>query len=1182
MHMPANGQWTALLACLFTPLALLAQLHPQHSCNGDHVRCMGIVGLDQVMHTNVPAPEGYTFGDSRAVSITVNYTGFTTEAQAAFQYAVDIWASLLTSDINIVVDATWEDIPGNTLGFAGATTYFANFSGAPQDDVFYPSALADKLAGSDLDPGQSDIVASFDSGTNWYLGTDGNPAFNEFDFVSVVLHELGHGLGVVGSATVDGGVGEYGLNIAGTPIVYDTFVENGTGLSILSYANNSTALAAQLEGGNLFWNGAEGVNANGGTNPELFAPDPFEPGSSYSHWDESYYPAGDSNSLMTPYIGFAEVIHDPGAATLGLLNDIGWDLDLAGGGGGCVPTGLTLTQEPCQEDDLGTLLPVIGITFGIDGICNVEDLCFSIDGGSYSCFDLPSLDFFMYDGDQINLTETTPNAVYTFYFTTANGTSSTFSFNNGNCTDGLGCTNIYADNYDPTATVDDGSCIFTQTICDCAGAEINIEVLTWLGDGFADDGAFQWNDGPFVDFNCETWGYDCGDISGAPSDDPWDVCSGNLPPNNGCEVIGDCLIDNINVYTEGCQNNSEVMYFLFDYTGDCTVSEICADALFSADLFCFPMEDNNLGDGDIWGISNLEPGSWEFYYTLSDGTVSPVGQLDILPCDPVEGCTNPYATNYNSEADVDDGSCTYNETICDCAGTEHTIGVLVWLGDTFADSGDYDWDEQPVDFNCDTWGYDCGDIEGSPSDDPWGVCGGGLPPNNGCEDAGNPGCTDATACNYDSTATVDDGSCEYTSCAGCTDPTACNYNATATLDDGSCDFDACAGCTNPNACNYDATATLDDGSCEFDSCAGCTNANACNYDPTATLDDGSCEFDSCAGCTEPGACNFDPTATINDGSCEYTSCAGCTDPAALNYDPTATIDDGSCFYTVVLGCIDPTACNYDATANTDDGSCEYETCAGCTDANACNYDATATLDDGSCEYESCAGCTDPGACNYDATATLDDGSCDYETCAGCTDEAALNYDPDATIDDGSCVYDCEYPTLSWSTFCEEGESDVFYIELDIDDLGNGAPYAITNSYNSDSFEVGFNGSVEIGPFPNDEQVLVTVTSTLFPNCLLTSPLLSDNCTDDSIEETDVAPAIFPNPTSDHIYVQSPVSGNWHTVLYGADGRIVAQTRLQTQAGENTLWTLPANLAPGLYTLRLAQNGKVFTERLVIR
>ena len=47
------------------------------------------------------------------------------------------------------------------------------------------------------------------------------------------------------------------------------------------------------------------------------------------------------------------------------------------------------------------------------------------------------------------------------------------------------------------------------------------------------------------------------------------------------------------------------------------------------------------------------------------------------------------------------------------------------------------------------------------------------------------GCTDATACNYDSAATEDDGSCDF-SCQGCTDAEACNYDADATEDDGSC------------------------------------------------------------------------------------------------------------------------------------------------------------------------------------------------------------------------------------------------------------------------------------------------------------------------------------------------------------------------------------------------------------
>jgi len=48
-----------------------------------------------------------------------------------------------------------------------------------------------------------------------------------------------------------------------------------------------------------------------------------------------------------------------------------------------------------------------------------------------------------------------------------------------------------------------------------------------------------------------------------------------------------------------------------------------------------------------------------------------------------------------------------------------------------------------------------------------------------------PGCMDSTACNYDSLATVDDGSCIL---PGCTDSLACNYDSLATCDDGSCNY----------------------------------------------------------------------------------------------------------------------------------------------------------------------------------------------------------------------------------------------------------------------------------------------------------------------------------------------------------------------------------------------------------
>ena len=74
------------------------------------------------------------------------------------------------------------------------------------------------------------------------------------------------------------------------------------------------------------------------------------------------------------------------------------------------------------------------------------------------------------------------------------------------------------------------------------------------------------------------------------------------------------------------------------------------------------------------------------------------------------------------------------------------------------------------------------------------------------------GCTDSTACNYDSTANVDDGSCDLPN--GCGDTLYLEYDASVTCSDPT----ACLtlivnGCTDPSATNYNPLATVDDGSC---------------------------------------------------------------------------------------------------------------------------------------------------------------------------------------------------------------------------------------------------------------------------------------------------------------------------------------------------------------------------------
>ena len=260
------------------------------------------------------------------------------------------------------------------------------------------------------------------------------------------------------------------------------------------------------------------------------------------------------------------------------------------------------------------------------------------------------------------------------------------------------------------------------------------------------------------------------------------------------------------------------------------------------------------------------------------------------------------------------------------------------------------------------------------------------------------------ACNYDDTATFDDGSCEFLSCAGCTDAEACNYDADATLDDGSCDLVSCYGCTDAslnagggfNACNYDPAATLDDGNCEYP--VDYPN-NSFDCDGNCILDvdgDGVCDL---IGCTDAEACNYSAIAVEDNGMCEYAAdYYGCDGVCLSDID-----GDGVCDELEIVGCQDDMACNYNEAATDSDDSCVFADDA----CEVCEGDAVVLNDadgDGVCDADEVAGCQDDMACNYNEAATDEDGSCEYLTCAGCTDSVALNYDETATIDDGSCEY----------------------------------------------------------------------------------------------------------------------------------------------------------------------------------
>jgi len=276
-------------------------------------------------------------GQLASSTFQVTYVGFESfpAAQGAFQAAVDVWSTLVASPVPIKVRAEFKPLGASVLGSAGAQFLWRDFPGAPLANTWYPDALADRVSGGDVNgssPASFDILADFNSTfSNWYFGTDGATPANQYDFFSVVLHELTHGLGFLGSANVNGGVGSIGFS--GFPAVYDRFAVTETDAPLLGLPNPSVPLGTQLtraynpinpRGPGVYWGGPTGKAGNGGLSARLYTPATWAPGSSYSHLDENTYPAGNPNSLMTYAIAQAEAIHSPGSVTLGVLADSGW------------------------------------------------------------------------------------------------------------------------------------------------------------------------------------------------------------------------------------------------------------------------------------------------------------------------------------------------------------------------------------------------------------------------------------------------------------------------------------------------------------------------------------------------------------------------------------------------------------------------------------------------------------------------------------------------------------------------------------------------------------------------------------------------------------------------------------------------------------------------------------------
>lgn len=278
---------------------------------------------------------------AECTTIDITYNFVPAEAQVAIGLAADIWEGILVSAIPIKATVTWAPMGGSALGIT-----FPNgrkdFPSAPIAQTWYATALANSIAGVELNTGENDFDIFLDSGTDWYFGIDGGTPDGQYDLVSAALHEMGHGLGFIGLSKKVSGIGSFGMLLQSDfaplvtsfpwpqldtlPGIFDRFLAHTVNGPLELMDNPSAALGSAMTSNQLRFNGAFAMEANGGTGPRIYSPGAFTLGSSCVHLNESTFPQGNADELMTPFSASGEANHWPGPVCIGVMRDIGWTI----------------------------------------------------------------------------------------------------------------------------------------------------------------------------------------------------------------------------------------------------------------------------------------------------------------------------------------------------------------------------------------------------------------------------------------------------------------------------------------------------------------------------------------------------------------------------------------------------------------------------------------------------------------------------------------------------------------------------------------------------------------------------------------------------------------------------------------------------------------------------------------
>jgi hypothetical protein len=273
-----------------------------------------------------------------------NHTGFGFDdpTQGAARMAtVTAVTNYISSVIN--ADGTIDLVVENSLNEGSATLAFAGPLYFPSPNGFANGLVFDHATtGVDPAAGFEDGQATFDFGNN-FNSTLAAPAPDQFDLFSITLHEFTHALGFASLVTQDG----ISAISHGDPGVYSVFdsllIRGSTGASLFAAGGDFVGTMSDLVSDDVFFDGPNARAANGGNAVQVFAPNPYEDGSSISHLQ---LPDVVMQFSIAP--GVTRRQYSP--QDLGILADIGYSI---------------VQPASVPEPSSLVLLTLVGLSYGI-------------------------------------------------------------------------------------------------------------------------------------------------------------------------------------------------------------------------------------------------------------------------------------------------------------------------------------------------------------------------------------------------------------------------------------------------------------------------------------------------------------------------------------------------------------------------------------------------------------------------------------------------------------------------------------------------------------------------------------------------------------------------------------------------------------------------------------------------